>query len=170
MENGLLDLEELFRTTVIEVQQLLSADRVCIVRFYRETAWKGDLVAESSKSGWDQLSENNLRSKPFEELVAFQHQRGGVVAISDSSEKLQEHHREALKPFQVHGMIAAPLLKNDALWGLLWVQQSDGPRQWTRYEVELVSQISQRITIALQQSEVLMQARFQAEQQKPCLE
>ncbi len=162
-----LDLETIFQTTAVEVRQQLKADRVGIFRFYPEQDWEGEFIAEDVDSEWSSTLTARICDHCFSERFVALYQQGRVNAIADIERAdLSECDRQILKQFQVRAQIVAPLLKGEDLWGLLCIHQCSNARDWQASESEFVQQIAEHLGVALQHSELLEQARFQAQQQK----
>ncbi|WP_263975452.1 sensor histidine kinase [Leptolyngbya sp. 7M] len=64
--------------------------------------------------------------------------------------------------FQVRASLTVPLLQ-DHPWGLLCLHQCATARVWQPQEIELVTQISNQLAVALQQSELFVQTQQQAQ-------
>jgi GAF domain-containing protein len=164
---GSLDLETIFQTAATEVRRLLQADRVGVFRFYPELDWEGMFVSEDVAPGWTSALTCRVLDHCFSERFAPLYQQGRVNAIADiQALPLQACYRQILDRFEVRANMVAPLRKGDQLWGLLCIHQCQGPRAWTEAEVEVVRQIAEHLGMALQQSELLLQAQIQADQQK----
>ncbi len=90
-----------------------------------------------------------------------------MQAIADIHEAgLSESLKAILSKFQVRSNLVVSLLKRGNLWGFLCVHQCSTPRTWQPTEIEFVSQIAENLGVALQHNELLLEARYQAEQQK----
>ncbi len=68
-----------------------------------------------------------------------------------------------LRECQVRAKLAAPIIFEEKLWGLLIAHQCDRPRQWTDSEKNLLSSIAEQFAIAIHQAE-LMQTLTQEKQ------
>ena len=79
---------------------------------------------------------------------------------------MSDCHSSILGQFQVRANLVVPLLKGGDLWGLLCVHQCSNPRHWEQEEIEFVRQIADNLGVALQHNETLLEAQYQAEQQK----
>ena len=162
-----LDLDTIFQTTVIEVQQMLKADRVAVFQFDPQQDWEGEFVWESVASDWDSVVSAKVYDHTFGDKFAVHYQQGRVQAVADIyAEELSDCHQQILGQFQVRANLVVPLLKGEDLWGLLCVHQCDNPRNWQQEEIEFIRQIAENLGVALQHNETLLDARYQAEQQK----
>jgi len=184
-----LDLDTIFKATTQELRQTLNCDRVVIYRF--NPNWSGEFVAESVAPNWiallpeqnkdrvlteTALEDPGCAVKAFEETeisvedTYLQETRGGrycqgvsylcvediyKMGFSDCYVKLLEH-------FQARAYLTLPLFHGSMLWGLLAIYQNSGPRQWQDAEINIAILLSNQLSVALQQTELLAQTQEQA--------
>ena len=162
-----LDLDTIFQTTVTEVQQMLKADRVAVFKFDPQQDWEGEFVWESVAPDWDSVVAAKVYDHTFGDKFAVNYQQGRVQAVADIyAAELSDCHQQILGQFQVRANLVVPLLKGDDLWGLLCVHQCGEARNWEQEEIEFSRQIADNLGVALQHNEALLEARYQAKQQK----
>ncbi len=163
-----LDLGVIFQTTVTEVRQLLQADRVAIFQFDPDGDWnQGSIIAEDVLSDWKSALTIKVEDHCFGDRFAIHYKQGRVQAVSDIYQAgLSDCHQQILDRFQIRANLVVPLLQDTHLWGLLCVHQCSYPRDWTHAEIEFVQRIASQLAVALLHSESLLEARYQAEQQK----
>jgi GAF domain-containing protein len=162
-----LDLDTIFQTTVTEVQQMLKADRVAVFKFDPQQDWEGEFVWESVAPDWDSVVAAKVYDHTFGNKFAVDYQQGRVQAVADIyAAELSDCHQQILGQFQVRANLVVPLLKGEKLWGLLCVHQCGEARNWEQEEIEFIRQIAVNLGVALQHNEILLEARYQAEQQK----
>lgn len=162
-----LDLETIFQTTVTEIRQMLQADRVAIFRFDVQKNWEGEFLTEDVAPGWDSVVAMKVYDHCFGTQFTADYQQGRVQAVASIHEAgLSKCHAEILSKFQVQANLVVPLLKRGDLWGLLCVHQCSTSRNWEVSEIEFVNQIAENLGVALQHNELLVEAQYQAEQQK----
>ena len=163
-----LDLEEIFKTTATEVRQLLQSDRVAVFQFEPNSGWNdGEFIAEDLGEEWDSVLAKPVRDRCFGEQFAVYYEKGKIQAVADIyNAELNDCHISVLSQFQIRANLVVPLLKGKLLWGLLCIHQCSGVRFWTEPEIKFVKQIAEHLGVALQHSEMLLQANLQAEQQK----
>ncbi len=162
-----LDLDTIFQTTVTEVQQMLKADRVAVFQFDPQQDWEGEFVWESVAPDWDSVVSAKVYDHTFGDKFAAHYQQGRVQAVADIyTEELSDCHQKILGQFQVRANLVVPLLKGEDLWGLLCVHQCGNPRNWQQEEIEFIRQIAVNLGVALQHNETLLEAQYQAQQQK----
>jgi len=162
-----LSLETIFETTVMEVRQLLKADRVGVFRFYPEQDWEGEFVSESVAGGWDSVLEKKVHDHCFGEQIAPEYQQGRIQAVADiHDEDLSDCHRDILRQFQVRANLVVPVLQGDRLWGLLCIHQCGEARSWQPETIEFAKLIAEHFSVAVQQASILEKAHQQAKQQQ----
>ncbi|NET35521.1 MAG: GAF domain-containing protein [Cyanothece sp. SIO1E1] len=160
-----LDLDTILKTTVTEVRQLLEVDRVGVFRFYPDLDWQGKLISEDVASKWPSAMSMQVHDHCFSERFAALYQQGRINALSDIYQAgLSDCYVQILEQFQVRANLVAPLLKGNALWGLLCVHQCRGPRNWEAAEIEFANQIAAHLGVALQQADYIEQVQVQSAQ------
>lgn len=148
-----LDLNEILNTTVVEMQQLLQADRVLIYRL--EPDLTGTVVVESVASGWMSLLHQRLTDACFTKEHLQPYRQGLAHAKSDIyAAEVDSCYSRLLATYQVRAVLVVPVLQGDTLWGLLIAHQCDGPRQWQVWEITLLKQLATQLGIAIQQSQL----------------
>ncbi|MGR3279213.1 GAF domain-containing protein [Acaryochloris marina NIES-2412] len=151
-----LSEEDLLKTTVEEVRQILQTDRVTI--FALNPDGDGTFVAESVAPGYPKLQWSTLHDPCFSEGFQEQYRQGRVRAIDDIYHAgLNECHIGLLERFAVKANIVAPILHNDKLYGLLIAHQCARPREWNQSEIELFRQLALQVGYALDRARVMSQ-------------
>ncbi|GAB4537568.1 MAG: hypothetical protein Tsb0014_26450 [Pleurocapsa sp.] len=147
-----LQLEEILQTTVVEVQKLLNADRVLILRL--EELTRLSIIQEIVKPGWDSALEvgfvvdNCLGSE-----YLLKYPQGRLYSIPDVENSDVKHClREFLRRFQVKSKLVIPLLFQEKLWGMIVIHQCSHTRNWSSWEIDLLQQIANQLAIAIGQS------------------
>ncbi len=160
-----LDLETIFQTTVMEVRQLLNANRVAVFQFDIEKDWEGEFISEDVAPGWTSTMAVKVHDHCFGEQFAASYQQGRVQAVADIYEAgLSGCHVEFLGQFQVRANLVVPLLRQKELWGLLCIHQCSEARNWKESEIEFIRQIADHLTVAIQQAKHLQEVQLQAAQ------
>ena len=158
-----LKLEEILRTTVMEVQQLLKADRVVI--FQLESDGSGNVVQEALVRGWPVTLGQNLFDPCFIGDFKDRYRQGRVGSIADIEQgEVEQCYVDFLKQFGVRANLAVPILVKEDVWGLLIAHQCAAPRQWATFEIELMRQLGDQIGIALTQAQLLEQETKQRQE------
>ncbi|NJN87859.1 MAG: diguanylate cyclase [Leptolyngbyaceae cyanobacterium SL_7_1] len=149
-----LALEDILDTTVTELQQLLTCDRVLIFRF--TTPPQGEIIAESVSMS--QYSSANLSAQlkqrglwPMTELADY-----AMVNDLHSSAVLPAQI-ELLAEWQIRASLMVPILQGESLWGLLMVHHCSAPHLWQQWEVDLLKQLTNQLAIAIQQAQLYEQ-------------
>jgi signal transduction histidine kinase len=93
------------------------------------------------------------------------YRQGFTLAVDDVEKTyaLEECLLNFLRESQVRAKLAAPIIFEDKLWGLLIAHQCDNPHQWTESEKNLLTSIAEQLAIAIHQAE-LMQTLTQEKQ------
>ncbi|MCT7950132.1 PAS domain-containing protein [Ancylothrix sp. C2] len=177
-----LQIEEILQTTVEEVRQLLQADRVLIYQI--EGNGSGTVVTEAVVPGCMAIVGKKIFDPCFKEDYLQKYAGGRVRAIGDlNSSKMQPCHIKLLEKFGVKANLVVPILgseqtRNDPsnknpLWGLLIAHQCTKTRQWTQFEIDLLKQLADQVSVALWQAQLLekeTQQRQQLSEQNAALE
>lgn len=183
-----LDIQRIFRTTVMELRGVLGGDRVAIYRFHPD--WSGEFVAESVAAGWrpllpdidspevvSALQDDRCVVQHFDpvraEAVAdtyLQDTQGGnyrtqgsYCAVSDVyAERFPPCYLNLLEQFQAKAYIVVPIFHSTELWGLLAIYANQAPRQWQAAEISIMLQAAEQLGIAVQQTQLVERLKEQA--------
>ncbi|MBE9049001.1 GAF domain-containing sensor histidine kinase [Nostocales cyanobacterium LEGE 11386] len=179
-----LDLESIFRTSTVELRQLLNADRVAIYRFNSD--WSGEFVFESVAAGWTSLMDEQLQRPELRENISecsakdlaripvvdtylqdsegSLFSRGEVYRICNDiyNAGFSDCYIRVLESYQAKAYVIIAIYHGQKLWGLLAVYQNTAPRNWQEDEVYLLTQVGTQLGVALQQTEFLQQMQTQA--------
>jgi two-component system sensor histidine kinase/response regulator len=69
-----------------------------------------------------------------------------------------------LKRIQAQAYIIVPIFCGKNLWGLLATYQNSAPRHWQETEIQILTQVSSQLGVAVQQAELLAQTQQQAQE------
>ncbi len=154
-----LDLDEVLNTAVTEVRQFLQTDRVIIYRF--EPDWSGVVAVESVNPDWPSTLGAAIQDSCFTTQTHVQpYQQGRIRFIEDIyTEDIAPCHVDLLARYQVRANLAVPILQGENLWGLLIAHHCSAPRQWQQIEIDMLQQLATHMAIAIQQSELYLQAQ-----------
>ncbi|HLP89851.1 MAG TPA: ATP-binding protein [Nostocaceae cyanobacterium] len=184
-----LDLDLIFNTTTEELRQAILGDRVLIYRFNPD--WSGAIVAESVAEPWNKMlcvdSENSELTKitvnqpdcivtqinMSNELICdtyLQENQGGIYRHKSSYCCVNDIYQAGFHPcyinlleyLQARAYIITPIFQSSQLWGLLAVYDNNKPRQWQEAEIQIVTQVSNQLGVAVQQAELFAQTQHQA--------
>ena len=163
--NTALLLREMLRTSLMGIQQFLTADRVIVAKIMP----KGEITVIEEVRNPSYKTMLNVRLSQFwgsQDLNYF-HQ-GKLRVIEDVNE---EGYREQLMAtmdhlFGTQAHVIVPIWhyscdenlsddfpKKPQLWGLLMVHQCSGPRQWQPTEIGLLSFFATQISMTIQQNQ-----------------
>ncbi|WP_156093160.1 GAF domain-containing protein, partial [Planktothrix serta] len=160
-----LDLDSIFKSTAIEVRQLLNADRVGMYRFDPETQYEwGEFVSEDVLPNFRPALSARIQDHCFGEHYVNYYLHGKIWSSDDIyTLTLPRCYVQVLSQFQIRANLVSPLLKGEELWGLLCIHQCSGPREWKESEMEFVRQIATHLGVALQHAEFVNQLQMQSE-------
>ncbi|NDJ17503.1 GAF domain-containing protein [Myxacorys almedinensis] len=161
-----LDFQTIFTTVTQELRQTLNADRVIVYSFDPVSKFNyGEVVAEDVLPEFPSAINQKIQDHCFAEEYASLYQHGRVSALENIHKaKLKQCYVAVLDQFAIKAKIVAPLIKGEALWGLLCIHQCDKPRCWEQTEIQFVTQVAAQLGIGLEQAELLAQTQLQAEQ------
>ncbi|MBH8552815.1 PAS domain-containing protein [Nostocaceae cyanobacterium CENA357] len=158
-----LQIDEILQTSVTEVQKLLHADRVLILRLKSDYSFM--VLQEAVVPGLPIFVGQLIKDPCFGEDYIQQYRQGRISAIGDVEQaNIQPCHLELLRQFGVKANLVVPIFWKNQLWGLLIAHQCGHPRHWTNWETELLRQLADQIGIALTQSFILEQETRQRQE------
>ncbi|WP_224095423.1 GAF domain-containing protein [Nostoc sp. MS1] len=149
-----LQIEEILEISVKEVQQILQADRILILRL--EIDGSVTAVQEAVLPGFPTIKGETIIDPCFAESY-IQKYRQGQIGIIENIEQanIQACHIKLLQRFAVKANLVVPIIYKHELWGLLIAHQCSQPRQWINWEIELLRELANQIGIALAQAKLL---------------
>ncbi|MBC1219303.1 PAS domain-containing protein [Nostoc sp. UCD121] len=151
-----LQIDEILQTSVKEVQKLLLADRVLILRLQPNGSFMA--VQEAVVPGLPVVLGEQIIDPCFRDDYVVQYRQGRISIINNIKEAdIQPCHIELLERFAVKANLVVPICLKNQMWGLLIAHQCAHPRQWTSWEIELLRQLADQIGIASTQSLILEQ-------------
>jgi PAS domain S-box-containing protein len=163
-----LQLKEILHTTVTEVQRILQADRVLIYQVFPDGT--GKAISEAVLPNYRPILEMEFPEEVFPMDYQQLYAQGRVRAIADVHEPtagLAQCLVEFVEQFAIQAKLIVPILHNlnfhpptetypqHQLWGLLIAHQCNSPRHWVDFELELMQQLADQISIALAQAQLL---------------
>ncbi|MBU7585169.1 MAG: PAS domain-containing protein [Nostoc sp. TH1S01] len=151
-----LQIDEILQTSVTEVQKLLSADRVLIVRLRSDG--KILILKEAVVPGLTIASKMEINDLTIGQMCFFKISQGEIHPISNLEKQQAEissDYLEMLQKLGVKAILSVPIFLQNQIWGLLVVHQCVHPQQWNNWEIELLQQLADQIGIALAQSKIL---------------
>ncbi len=163
-----LQLKEILHTTVTEVQRILQADRVLIYQVLPDGT--GKTISESGLPNYPVLMDLEFPEEVFPLNYQALYAQGRVRAIADVHDPkagLAECLVEFVDQFDIKAKLIVPIVQSitthptdaaqgqNQLWGLLIAHQCKSPRHWVDFELELMQQLADQISIALSQAQLL---------------
>jgi two-component system, OmpR family, sensor histidine kinase VicK len=157
-----LQLKEILHTTVTEVQRILQADRVLIYHVLPDGT--GKTISESVLPNYPTLMDLEFPQEVFPQEYQQLYAQGRVRAIAnvhDPAAGLADCLVEFVDQFQIKAKLIVPIVQNlnansqNQLWGLLIAHQCSKYRHWVDFELELMQQLADQISIALSQAQLL---------------
>ncbi|WP_404784910.1 ATP-binding protein [Altericista sp. CCNU0014] len=182
-----LELPEILTATAAEVRDFLQTDRVMVYQFHADGS--GEVVAESIQ---DRKLPSLLRHNfPAEDIPAearslflsarqrsivdVEAQEIGVSPLDSGSvgkalrcdirfRPVDPCHVEYLTAMGVRSSLVVPILVQNRLWGLL-VSHHSKPLRITEHSLQVVQLVADQVSIAISQSDLLLQTRLRAIQE-----
>lgn len=163
-----LQLKEILHTTVTEVQRILRADRVLIYQVFPDGT--GKTISEAVLPDYPTILEMEFPEEVFPRDYQQLYAAGRVRAIADVYNPafgLTHCLVEFVEQFDIKAKLIVPIVQNlnthpqselhaqGQLWGLLIAHQCRSPREWVDFELELMQQLADQISIALAQGQFL---------------
>ena len=172
------NLQVIMATAIAQVREFLKLDRLVIYKFDESTLnTQESVLAPSSQSlhNWQQYRgcivyearatdaipsvlnyhEKNCFVPPFQ---CWQKYRQGFTLAVDDVEKtyvLEECLLNFLRRSKIRAKLAAPIIFEEKLWGLLIANQCHDSHHWTESEISLLTSIAEQLAIAIYQSELM---------------
>jgi two-component system, OmpR family, sensor histidine kinase VicK len=159
-----LQLKEILRATVTEVQRILCADRVLIYQVLPDGT--GKPISEAVLPAYPAILGMEFPEEVFPTDYQQRYAKGRVRAIADVHDPtagLADCLVEFVEQFAIQSKLIVPILQNlttehkreNQLWGLLIAHQCSSPREWADAELELMQQLADQISIAIAQAQLL---------------
>jgi two-component system sensor histidine kinase VicK len=163
-----LQFKEILRATVTEVQRILQADRVLIYQVLPDGT--GRAISEAVLPDYPAILDLEFPEEVFPTEYQQLYAKGRVRAIADVHDPksgLSKCLIEFINQFNIKAKLIVPILQNlnshqqneaiapNQLWGLVIAHHCDHPHQWVDFELELMQQLADQISIALAQAQLL---------------
>lgn len=161
-------LKDILHSTVTEVQRILQADRVLIYHVLPDGT--GKAISEAVLPEYPALMNLEFPEEVFPEEYQQLYAQGRVRAITDVSDRasgLADCLVEFVEQFGIKAKLIVPIVQTlnvhsqsnplvqKYLWGLLIAHQCRSARQWVEFELELMQQLADQISLALSQGQLL---------------
>ncbi|MCG9886931.1 MAG: response regulator [Cyanobacteria bacterium] len=156
-----MDLHEVLGEVVRDLQTILGADRVFIVRCYEQGGYQLVESALGPEGDWPLGGIHWWQGLPLETPTA------GVRRLPAADfGSLDEPRRNLLQQWRVRVELSAPILQRGTLWGILIAHHCHQDSAWLGPEARILDRLTAQIAIAIQQSNLvrdLMVAKAEAE-------
>lgn len=164
-----LNLEEILKTTVAEVQQLLKCDRVVVYQF---VSAQGNKMFAKSVESFRSVPDNIIQDTCSWQKVGKDYHWECTRSISKICEAgLSNCCLNLLEQLTPSNLVVPITLINSGEstsepWGLLIGHHCSGKRQWQPDELEILNELSVQLALAIQQAELLAQTQTALEKEK----
>ncbi|MEO1519640.1 MAG: ATP-binding protein [Cyanobacteria bacterium J06633_2] len=164
-----LQLKTILQTTVDEVQRLLDTDRVLIYQVLPDGT--GKPISEAVVPPYPKILGYSFPEEVFPEEYQILYAKGRIQAIADvhaPDAGIAECLVEFIEQWGIQAKLIVPILQplktelsignapiRNHLWGLLIAHQCRSTRQWSEFELELMQQLADQISIALSHGQML---------------
>ncbi|MGI0486636.1 response regulator [Pantanalinema rosaneae CENA516] len=153
-----LNLNDILKTAVWEMRQLLHSDRVLIYRVQDDRM--GRVIMESAAAGLTSILGQCYSSEMISDDDFQLYCQGQIRTINHIDSELSSPVLiQFLQRLGVRAKIVVPILQDDRLWGLLIAHYSETPRLWQIWELNLLQQLSTHLAIAIRQSQFYQQVQ-----------
>lgn len=172
-----LDLPVIMATAVTQVREFLELDRLVIYKFEGARVKRQEAISngkalilnyEQHKSCivYEARATDAIPSVlNYQEETCFgrssqcwhKYHQGFTLAVDDVEKTyaLSKCLLNFLRETKVRAKLAAPIIFEEQLWGLLIAHQCHEPRQWTESEKSLLTSIAEQLAIAIHQAELM---------------
>ncbi len=164
-----LQLKEILRTTVSEVQRILEADRVLIYQVLPDRT--GKTISEAVLPDIQSILGSEFPEEVFPTDYQTLYAQGRVQAIADVHDPnagVAECLIEFVTQFGIKAKLIVPIVltltapdadpaspPTNQLWGLLIAHHCRSTHNWSEFELALMQQLADQIGIAISQGELL---------------
>lgn len=159
-------IDTVLQLVVKEVRKQIDSHRVALYRFNPD--WSGEFIVEDVSAGTSPIVGTQLNPLPENILKRIQgrhYRQRETLSVPDiATVDRADFLIEWLQDWGSYAYLAAPIFKEDQLWGLIIAFQNDAPRHWQPIDMNLLEQVGIQVGLALQQAEYLKQLREQSGQ------
>lgn len=132
-----LERDQLVQTSLDQLRQRFQVDRVVLYYFYCH--WRGQVTSESLADPSLSILGSTGADECFNDTYAERYLQGRVRAIADvTTAGLAPCHLDFLRSLQVRANLAAPVLVQQDLWGLLVAHHCQAPRPWHPADIDAI--------------------------------
>lgn len=170
-----LDLDQILNTAVAEVHQFLQVDRVLVYQLHPldtadatpdtelpaaggtgRTGHNVTVRAEAVSAGCPSMLGWLLRDPWLQSATVLADLQAGLPYIVTDLQALDlpSATQDFLAFFQIEAILMVPIRRGEALWGVLVAHDCHAPRSWSQVGMNLLLQLVDQISIAIQQAEL----------------
>ena len=143
-----LNQADIFQTAVEACRKMIGVDRVIVCTLDQTVG--GVVTAESVAAGWPKILQTPIKDPYFGDQPIEVSPSGWVKVVDDIFvADLPQSYSEQLDAFAVKAYVAAPILKQGEVVGLLIAQHCSGSRAWQPFETRWFSQLAAQVGFAL---------------------
>ncbi|MBE9052641.1 GAF domain-containing sensor histidine kinase [Nostocales cyanobacterium LEGE 11386] len=176
-----LDLPVIMATAIAQVREFLELDRLVIYKFQGARVNTQQLTVNEQNPPqppiqnlqqyggcivYEALARNTIPSVLYyQEKTCFnrnsqcweKYRQGFTLVVNDVEKTyaLEACLLNFLRESQVRAKLAAPIIFEEKLWGLLIAHQCDNPREWAESDKSLLTSIAEQLAIAIHQAELM---------------
>ncbi|MCG6134970.1 MAG: GAF domain-containing sensor histidine kinase [Nostoc sp. LLA-1] len=167
-----LDLPVIMATAIAQVREFLELDRLVIYKFEGAKVKNQNQppIQDLQKYGgcivYEARAKNTIPSVLYyQEKACFvrnspcweKYRQGFILAVDDVEKTyaLEACLLNFLRESRVRAKLAAPIMFEEKLWGLLIAHQCDAPREWAESDKNLLNSIAEQLAIAIHQAELM---------------
>lgn len=174
-----LNLDNILTTITAKVQELIQADRVIVFRLFPDG--KSQIVEESVANGYMTFKDSYWEDEKWSQDILEYYWQGKPRIVIDVMEDIwTDCLREYSLQGNIQSKIVAPILQDlvenengrwvnhphNKLWGVLVVHACSEKRIWEESEAELLQQIANQLSIAIQQADLFEKLQKSLAQEK----
>ncbi|MGF1458658.1 MAG: PAS domain S-box protein [Leptolyngbyaceae cyanobacterium] len=168
-----LALPTIFATACDEIRKVLQCDQVSIFQFDPTShLTAGQFVAEATTADGSSILHLRAADPHFPAAYAGPLSQGQHLISSDIEQTGPYPFYDQILPLlEVRAHMVLPLLRDEELWGLLFIHHCHTARPWQSSEIDLVQQLAVQMAIAVRQASLFerleeeLQERQNAEKQ-----
>jgi len=156
-----LNLNEVLYTAVTEVRHFLQADRAIVSQFKHDDDWEnknlksGIITVESRADNCQSILGIRIPIFYLKQDYSCFYNQNGIRQLDDLCEyNCDSFHKVFLQKWQVKSCLEVPIYQGKKLWGILMVHNCQSARKWQSLEIDLMKDLANQLTIAIQQAEL----------------
>jgi len=149
---GVLPLEELLPALLGEIAALLGVERVGYYRMEENGSVIRLEIQFLLSTGECEAPEIRLHAADYPGYFSALHEPSNLVVSHDvmGDSRLLEFHDPYFKPLGITSMLDVPVHRSGKLFGVICLEHTGAPRQWTAEEVELARSLGHLVALAIE--------------------